>query len=170
MASQGDATAIAALQRFARAGHPVNSKNREHVRAYLLAKQSNARPRAETVLAILSNASSVSTGGVKLSSDFILVPKINFADIAEGPPWLQEWIVTESELRSTYNVPEDTDFSGFFVCDGSTPIARLGKRLKKISFEESATKMLTTSGVLGWPMKTQSRFRQRRPCPDIRPL
>ena len=109
------------------------------------------------VVAILGNAKTVVSQGARLSTDFVLVPKLNLFQSAAGAPasaaaapdnsaagapdWLQEWIVDEIELRATYHVPPDSDFSQHFICDGNIPAevkGRLGKRLKKIAFEENA--------------------------------
>ena len=117
MASQ-DKQATTALQRFARAGYNVDAKNQDHIRAYILARQQCARPRAETVLAIVDSAKHTLSTGARLQSDFILVPKANILGSADGTPasealapqWLQEWLVSEEELRRTFIVPEDTDF------------------------------------------------------------
>ena len=87
-----------------------------------------------------------------MSADFVLAPKTNLVpdgdtSAAVAPEWLQEWIVTEEELRATYDMRADFDFSNFFVCDGVVPLGRLGKRIKKISFEETATSMLANTGA-----------------------
>ena len=108
----------------------VDAQNQDHIQAYLLARLQCARPRAETVLAILESAKQTLTSGARLQSDFVLVPKSNILgsavlapeSAASAPEWLQEWLITEEELRSTFKVPPK-----FLIYDASAPIARLGK-------------------------------------------
>lgn len=89
-----------------------------------------------------------------MAQAFLLVPKSNIlgsvlpvSSAAGAPAWLQEWIVSEDELKKNYVVPENSDFSAYFVVDSGAPRARLGKRVKSITFEETVSQVLTNKGI-----------------------
>ena len=92
-------------------------------------------------MAIIDSGKTTHSSGSRLSSEFVLVPRVNFVG-SVAPEWVKEWIVPEEELRANYEVPYDSDFSAFFVCDGGVPKSGLGKRLKKISFEEQISRVI----------------------------
>ena len=117
MAGAGkDKTAITALQRFVRDGfQEFNPRDPRHIAAYSLARSRGGRPRARTVLDILNSEKETSSSGAKMSASFILVPKDNFQERV-APHWLQSYLVSETELRNTFKVPQDLDLNQYFVC------------------------------------------------------
>ena len=115
------------------AEHGVDWRNPLHVSAYLLARQQTDRPKPEQILAIAKQSQVNMSDGTRLSIEFYLVPRTNFPD--RCPPWLQDFLVTEKELRETHTVPDHTDLSGVLIVDQSCDLKRLGKRVGKLSFE-----------------------------------
>ena len=130
----------ASLRRMA--GQGVDWRNPTHVSAYLLARQQTDRPKPEQILAIAQQSQVTMQDGTRLTRDFYLVPRNNFPD--KCPPWLQEFLVTEQELRDTHKVPDDTDLAAVFIVDGSCELKRLGKRVTRLSFEQSFSHRLAT--------------------------
>lgn len=112
----------------------IDERNPAHVQAYILAREKSSRPRAEAVLAIIASQEVKHKASARMTTEFVLVPRANFPQGA--PKWLEEWLVSDSELRSTCRVPEDTDFSAVFVCDGSVPRTHLGKRVRTMAFDD----------------------------------
>ena len=112
----------------------VDWRNPAHVSAYLLARQQSDRPKPEQILAIAQQSQIKMEDGTRLSSEFYLVPRTNFSD--KCPAWLQDFLVTEDDLRERHKVPEQTDLSTVLIVDGSCELKRLGKRVRKLSFEQ----------------------------------
>ena len=169
MASQ-DKQAIAAVQRFARAGYNVDAKNQDHIRAYILARQQCARPRAETVLAIIGSAKQTLSTGPRLQSDCILVPKANILGSADGTPasealapqWLQEWLCLKRSCGAL-SLFRSSRVSSFFICDAPFRVARLGKRLNRLTFEEVASRVLTNRSLRHQPGKVDEEAHSSHP-------
>ena len=73
---QADQQAIRALQRFVRAGNKIiDPRNQNHIKAYLVARETNSRPTAEIVLSIVEGAKSKHSSATKLTQEFLLVPR-----------------------------------------------------------------------------------------------
>ena len=70
-----------------RLGGGLDHKNPAHVRAYLLARQTSARPRADAVWAILNSQTDTMQQETKLQTDFFLVPK---SGCVGKPTWLAQ--------------------------------------------------------------------------------
>ena len=83
--------------------------------------------------------------GVRWTIEFYLVPKANFAD--KRPPWLQEFLLTEEELRRNYKVSPHTELSVVFVVDQACELKRLGKRVGRLAFEQSFSHRLSVQGA-----------------------
>ena len=62
-----------------------------------------------------------------MSAQFILAPRDNFQD-RTAPAWLEDYLVSEDELRRTFKVPAEVCLNLYFVCDINTPMSRLGLR------------------------------------------
>ena len=169
-----DKAVVLALQRFARAGHDVQPNNRDHIQAYVVARQTSNRPRAEQVLAILRGAKAKVISGVRLTQEFALVPSSNIQ--GPVPDWLSDFIVTEEELRKNYRVPPESDFSNFIIVDGNGPLNRLGKRIRKIAFEEVAEFSMSSKGLAdsdapgGQPEAPEGGTGRQPPAPASPPI
>lgn len=124
----------AALRRWQREGVAVDSKNATHIAAYRLARQANDRPRSEHVLAIIASQELEHRSGAKISSDFLLVPRGNFP--TGLPTDIAMWHVSEADIRSGYQVPQDVDFGTAWIVDAGCPRSGLGRGVKTISFQE----------------------------------
>jgi len=117
------------------AGEGVDHKNEAHVQAYMVARQTTARPRPAQILAIVASSKVTVSSTTRLSSDFWLVPKDNFR--ATPPPQVMKAMVSEQELRQTHKVPVDTQFAGTYIVDMCCPRELLGPRVKTVRFEEA---------------------------------
>jgi len=112
------------------AGEGVDHKNEAHVQAYMVARQTTARPRPAQILAIVASSKVTVSSTTRLSSDFWLVPRDNFR--ATPPPQVMKAMVSEQELRQTHKVPVDTR-----LVDMCCPRELLGPRVKTVRFEEA---------------------------------
>lgn len=74
-----------------------------HMSAYLLARQAKDRLRPADLLRSLQSSSAPHESNVRLSSDFPLVPKSNFASLP--PPQVVQNTVPEAEIRADCQIP-----------------------------------------------------------------
>jgi len=131
------------------AAHGINYKDPDHVSAYLLLRQTHERPRPEQILAALKTSKVLSTSGCQLSTESYLVLKDNVG--TPIPDWVQEWGVSEEDVRENYQVPEETNFKKWYIIDCACPREQLGKGVKKIAFKEAFTRSLSTADPAAVP-------------------
>ena len=113
--------------------HGIDSRNPDHVAAYMLARQQNDRPRPEHVLAILSSRTQRHSHQATMTSEFWLVPRDgNPVD----PLWARDWAVAEEHVRRNFQVPEETDLTAVWIVDAGCPRHILGRGVKRIAFQD----------------------------------
>ena len=144
--------------------HGIDHKNPAHVAAYLLARQQCTRPRPEQVLAIIGKSEVETATTARLSTEFYLVPRANFG--GKPPGWLEEFVVHEEELRSNYRVPAHSDFTAVWVVDQACPLTRLGKRVARMSFEQSFTQRMSAEGSAEAPPSPRDEDESAEP-PEV---
>ena len=128
------------MRRWARAGWPIDWKNPAHVKAFALAKQTNERPRASDVLDIIRSQSMKHETVARLSAEFWVVQRSTFPN--GPPPEVSENIVPEEELVQNYCVPKDVQLSDVLVVDMQCDRALLGRRVRKVVFQEAMSRQM----------------------------
>ena len=129
-----------AFRRWRRQGYDLDYRNANHVSAFVLAKQSNARAKAEEVLAILRTQETQHKTTVSVTSEFWVLLK----DKAPNPlpPQVLENIVPMAELLNKYSVPEDIDLRSVHVIDMACDRCLLGSRVRKVTFSEAISRSM----------------------------
>jgi len=155
MESASKARIAANMRRLAEYG--IDHRIPEHVNAYLVVRQSTARPRPEQILAAIASSRDTHSQGADFGETFVLVRKRHFP---EGlPAGLQAWAVSESEVREEYHVPVGTDFTNFYIFGKNTPTADLPKRTKELRLFEALTRDMSgaTPGALAAHARLEGR-------------
>ena len=62
------------------------------------------------------------------------------------PVDLKKWSISEAELRSSSQVPKDTDFGPTFILDGGCARQGLGRGVKSRAFSETLLRVQQSSG------------------------
>lgn len=132
-----------ALRRWKREGVNIDPTNEAHIAAYRLARQSMDRPRSDQVLAIIESQTVQHKSGASLTSEFWVVPRVNFP--TGVPADLKKWSISETELRENYKVPKDTEFGTSYIFDGGCSRQALGRGVKSIAFSETLTRLQQAS-------------------------
>jgi len=133
-----DARVAANLRRFKKEG--LSPNNPDHVRAYLIARRSSDRVRADHIWAILNSSQVRQESSARISVDFWIVPAGNLpkplpADVAP-------FFMAEDALRKSYRVPVETGWGDSIVLDAGCPRKLLGKGVRRMTFEEKLSHSL----------------------------
>ena len=132
-----------ALRRFKNEGFAINPLDKTHIAAYLLARETSLRPRAETVLQIIAAQQLEHSSGASFKSVFYIVPAANFPNGIPGD--IAKWQVSEQDLRANYDVSEYTDLGAALIFDDGCPKSSLGLRVRTVSFFETIRRQSTTA-------------------------
>ena len=90
--------------------------------------------RSDLVLKIVQDSNVKVSESASITTKFFLAPKTNFA--GGVPQRLQEFVVSEEEIRRNYQLAADSDFSAVVIFDSSTPRELMGKRTSEVAFTE----------------------------------
>jgi len=123
------------LRRWSDSG--IDPRNPDHVKAYLLCRQVNERPRVEHVLAAIESLKLKHSTATELSQDFFLVPKDN---VDPAAPFLKKWLRTEKDLRARFEVPAESDFANVLIVDAGCSRERLGPDTTRMNFHQKFSK------------------------------
>ena len=118
----------------------MDYRNPDHVKAFVLAKQTNPRATAEDVLEILRRQETRFESTTTVKSDFWVVCK----HTAPNPLPLQalQNIVSAEDLISKYKIPEDMDLRSVYVIDMACDRSFLGTRVRRVTFSEAISRRI----------------------------
>ena len=123
------------LQRMRREGADVDPKNREHVEAYLIARRTLNRPRADQVLSIIDTATESLEKGCSISKRFYMAHENCFPDGVPGS--LCEHIVDTDELLERYEC-KDADLTNMVLFHTTAEKRALPKWTHDVTFYQKS--------------------------------
>ena len=139
--------AVLALRRFRNNGLMVDPENPEHIKAYLVLRQTQGAVNGKTLLAYVNSATPSVNHGAQSYVKYYVVPKTNFAGGLLPTDLLPSMHTPEMLEEAEVLADGSIDHDQFYVIDKSVDRARLGANLRTLKFFTGSTTTLNTRGL-----------------------
>jgi len=139
--------AVLALRRFRNNGLMVDPENPEHIKAYLVLRQTQGAVNGKTLLAYVNSATPSVNHGAQSYVKYYVVPKTNFAGGLLPTDLLPSMHTPEMLEEAEVLADGSIDHAQFYVIDKIADRTRLGAGLRTIKFFTGSTTTLNTRGM-----------------------